>query len=129
MAIEGHDAEALLKMLQLTPLFPHDYLRLRSELLEPARAHLWVEDCAALRDSEPRGLLSLLDDPECPGLNAMVQALNPKARCRPIANSGRRGSGPVWEISIEDGAEPVPAPDEAAFIARSTVSSIDLERS
>jgi hypothetical protein len=129
MAIEGDDAEAMLKMLQLTPLFPHDYLRLRSELLGPDRAHLWVEDCAALRDSEPRGLLSLLDDPECPGLNTMVQALNPKARCRPIANSGHRGSGPAWEICIEDGAEPAPEPDEAAFIARSTVSNIDLERS
>ena len=128
MAIDGDDLEAVLKMLQLSPLFPHDYLRLRSELPEPGRAHLWVEECTALRDSEPRGLLSLLGDPECPGLNAMVQALNPRARCRPIADSGRRGPGPVWEIRIDEDAEPAPPPAEAAFIARSSVSSIDLER-
>ena len=82
MAIQGDDAAAVLKMLQLNPVFPQDYLRLRFELLGPKRAAFWVADCPALADREPKGLLSLLDDPESPGLNAMVQAVNPKARCR-----------------------------------------------
>jgi hypothetical protein len=129
MGVAGDDAEAVLKMLQLTPLLPHDYLRLGYELLGPERALFWVEECAALRDREPRGLLSLFDDRECPGLNAMVQAVNPRARCRPIEDGTRPTAGARWEIQIDSGATPATPPEEAAFIARSSVSRIDLERS
>ena len=116
-------------MLQLHPVLPRDYLRLGFEQVDAWRGFFWLEDCAALEDDEPRGLLSLLDDPDCPGLDAMVQAVNPRARCRPV-EAGERGAGRrTWEIVVDDAAEPIAEPSEAAFIARSTVSGVDLERS
>ncbi len=127
LAIEGDDAGAILKTLQLHPLWPRDYLELGFEQVDARRGFFWLEDCAALEDDEPRGLLSLLDDPECAGLDAMVQAVNPRARCRP-ADPGARGSGGrAWEVVVDEAAEPATQPSEAAFLARSTVSGVDLE--
>ena len=128
LAIEGDDAGAILKTLQLHPVLPRDYLRLGFEQVDARRGVFWLEDCAALEDDEPRGLLSLLDDPDCPGLDAMVQAVNPRATCRPVAAGGRGSGRRTWEIVIDDAAEPAAEPSEAAFIARSTVSGVDLER-
>ena len=91
LAIGGVDVAGILKMLQVHPLLPHDYLRLRFELRDSQSGRFWVEDCAALDDAEPRGFLSLLDDPECPGLGAMVQAMNPRARCRRLDSGARLG--------------------------------------
>ncbi len=127
LAIQGDDAAAILKLLQLHPVFPRDYLRMGFELFDATRGAFWLEDCAALTDDEPRGLLSLLDDPECPGLNAMVQAVNPRARCRPLDPASRKSSELAWEVIVDYSAEPAPEPSEARFVAQSTVSGAQLE--
>ena len=129
MAIEGDDAASVLKLLQLHPVFPRDYLRMGFELIDRTRAAFWIEDCAALEDPEPRGFLSLLDDPACPGLNAMVQAVNPRARCRRVDPASRAAAALAWEIGIDPDAEPAPEPNEARFLARSTVAAARLELS
>jgi hypothetical protein len=127
MGITGTDAGSLLKMLQLHPLLPRDYLRLAFERVDDARAAFWVEDCVALHDEEPRGLLSLLDEPDCPGLNAMVAALNPVARCRPMDPAGLGAGRHAWEISIDPNRPDAVDPGEAAFLQRSTAARADLE--
>lgn len=125
LAIEGDGVASILKALQLHPVFPADYLRMGFELVDAARGNFWLEECTALGDDEPRGFLSLLDDPACPGLNAMVQAINPRARCRLLGAPG--SSRPRWEVIVDAQAEPAPEPAEARFVALSTVSRFQLE--
>ena len=66
--------------------------------------------------------------PDCPGLDAMVQAVNPRARCRPVEPGARSAGRRTWEVVVDEAAEPAAEPREAAFIARSTASAVDLER-
>ncbi len=125
--IAGDDAAALLKMLQVHPIFPPDYTRWGFELLDPSCGRFWLRDCEGCEDEEPRGFLSLLDDPACPGLDAMVQAVNPRARCRPVDPSGHPGARLAWEVRIDEAAAAAEDPPESAFLARSTVTSAQLE--
>ncbi len=55
----------------------------------------------------------------------MVQAINPRARCRLLDAPG--SSRPSWEFIIDAQAEPAPEPAEARFVALSTVSRFQLE--
>jgi hypothetical protein len=127
MRIEGGDAAAILKTLQLHPLLPRDYLRLGFELAAADRGFFWLEDCAALDDDEPKGLLSLLDDPECPGFAALVEAVNPRARCGPVDAAGRGAARQAWEVIVDENAEPAAPPREVGFVEHSTVSRFSFE--
>jgi hypothetical protein len=126
MGIEGGDAAAILRMLQLHPIFPRDYTRLGFELVDADRGRFWLEDCAALDDEEPRGFLSFLEDPNCPGLDAMVQAVNPRARCRliPAPNENARLA---WEVTVDERAVAATEPEEARMLDHSTVTGFRFE--
>jgi hypothetical protein len=126
MRIEGSNAAAILQMLQLHPIFPRDYTRLGFELVDANRGRFWLEDCVALGDEEPRGFLSFLDDPDCPGFNAMVQAMNPRARCRliPAPNDDARLA---WEVSVDEAAVAAKEPEEARLLDHSTVTGFRFE--
>jgi hypothetical protein len=127
MAIGGDDAAAILKVLQLHPAFPHDYARLGFELSDSRRGAFWLEECAALDDAEPRGFFSLLDRTGCPGLDAMVQALNPRARCRPVDPGFCDAARLAWELVIDGSAPPAEEPAEAGFLQRGYATDFDLE--
>ena len=116
LGIGGDDVASILRTLQVHPVFPRDYLRLGFALEDDSRGRFWVEDCAALEDAEPKGLLTLLDDPACPGLDAMVQAVNPRARCRTLE------PGRVFEVVVDADADPAQPPAEARFVELSTVA-------
>lgn len=110
--MKGDDMGAILKMLQVDPALPHDYLDCGCHRSSPDRGHFWINDCDGLRDGAVRGWLSLLDDPEAPGFDAVVAAVNPRAICRPIApkavEAWTDGVKPdrAWEIVIDETAEP-----------------------
>jgi hypothetical protein len=109
--ITGDDMEAILKTLQVEPAFPHEYVRFGCALVDPRRGYFWVEECEALADEHPRGWLEVLDDAAAAGLDAVVGAVNSKARCYPIdaAALAARGTRPLraWRIEIDDANEPL----------------------
>jgi len=103
LGIEGDDMGSILKTLQVDPAFPRDYLRSGAELVDERRGRFWIDECEALAPGEPEAWLALLEDAERPGFDALVAALNPRARCRPA----RGGPGRLaWEIEIDPAAEP-----------------------
>ena len=111
LRIEGDDIDALLKTLQVDPAFPHEYVRLGCERVDGRRGRFWIEPCAALAENEPEAWLALLED-ERPGFEALVNTVNPQARCRALApelvDAGDRGVLLAWEIEIDPSAEPRP---------------------
>ena len=109
LSIQGNDMGAILKTLQVDPAFPHDYVQFGCELVDEKRGYFWINECAMLSDDEPRAWLSLLSHKDSPGFDAVVTAMNPKARCLPKDPTGLASPGarPVyaWEIVIDDDAE------------------------
>ncbi|MEE8581893.1 MAG: hypothetical protein V3T33_09920, partial [Myxococcota bacterium] len=119
--IDGDDMAAILKTLQVDPAFPPDYLRLRCELQDARRGRVWIDDCDAIAPGEPGAWLQLLDDPEQPGFDASVCAVNPRARCRPATPPP--GAKLAWEIEIDPAAEPREESPMAAAVRHSNAAS------
>jgi hypothetical protein len=126
MGIAGDGAEAILKVLQLHPAFPPDYAHLGFELLDESRGRFWVEDCDALREEDARSWFALLDEKPSPALDAMVQAVNPRARCVPVKPPGRARL--AWDVVVQPTAEPVPEPPEVAIVRFSGASRFEFAR-
>jgi hypothetical protein len=115
--IEGDDVPAILKTLQLDPAFPPGYVRIGAEVLDARRGRFWVEDCEAVQAGEPAAWLALLLDAERPGFDAVVAAINPRARVR-------SGGRPLhWEIEIDPEAEPRPESPLANVVRASNVAA------
>jgi hypothetical protein len=112
LGIRGDDMAAILKTLQVEPAFPHEYVRFACELVDDRRGVFSLHDCDALADAAPRGWLEVLEDRSALGLDAVVAAVNPRARCRRLdpAALAARGARPVraWAIDIDDANEPLP---------------------
>jgi hypothetical protein len=108
LGIPGTGAEAILKVLQLHPAFPPAYASLGFERLDRDRGRLWIDDCDALNEGDACSGFALLDEKPSPALDAMVQAVNPQARCLPVKPPGRARL--AWEVVVEPGSEPAAAP-------------------
>jgi hypothetical protein len=110
LGIQGDNMEAILKMLQVDPSFPHDYVDSGCRLVNEKRGYFWINECAAVAEGEPGGWLVLLCDAEAPGFDAAIEAVNPKARCRPVdpadLNSVAAKPKYAWELIIDDDAKP-----------------------
>jgi hypothetical protein len=120
MAISGDGAEAILKVLQLHPAFqPAEYIRLGFELASDSRGRFWISECDALSEEDNLSWLALLGDSPNPALDAMVQAVNPRARCIPVKPSGLERL--AWEVVVDAAAEPAAEPKEVKFVRRSGV--------
>lgn len=110
LGIRGDDMTAILKTLQVDPAFPHEYVRVGCSLVDDRRGAFWIEECDGLRDVGPRGWLELLEDEDAPGLDAVVAAVNPRARCHRIepVTVATGGAKPAlaWSIVIDDAHAP-----------------------
>ena len=126
MGIAGDGAEAILKMLQLHPALPPEYTRLGFEPLDESRGRFWIEDCDALNEEDAGSWFALLDEKPNPALDAMVQAVNPRARCIPVKPPGRARL--AWEVVVEPTAEPAPEPPEVAIVRFSGASRFEFAR-
>ena len=125
-AIAGDNMGAILKILQLNPFLPRDYLDLHYELLDENTGRVWLGDCTALEEPLPRGLVSLLThNPETPGFDAMAQAVNPRARIQRIEHSNIQGARTAWELRIDHEVEPAIASDLADLVAGADLAAID----
>ncbi len=112
LSIGGDDMAAILKTLQVEPAFPHEYVRFGCELIDARRGVFWLDDCDGLVDDAPRGWLEVLEAAAAPGLDAVVAAVNPRARCQRLDPTAiaRRGTRPLqaWSIEIDDANQPLP---------------------
>lgn len=108
--MQGDDMGAILKMLQVDSVFPPEYVKRGYKLVDDRHGYFWIEDCALLKDDPDRGWLTLITEVEAPGFDAVVAAVNPKARCRSIAPAQLPAVGGnvayAWELVIDDTAEP-----------------------
>ncbi len=120
LGIGGSDMAAILKTLQVDPGLPHEYLRFGCALDSPTSGRFWLEDCDALADGEPEAWLALLDDPDRPGFEPVITAVNPRARLTP---TGKR----AWRIEIDPNAEPRAEAPMANAVRVSNVSRFDLD--
>jgi hypothetical protein len=120
MRIEGDDLAAIVAVLRLHPAFVPGYLRLGVTPAVGGRARLWIEDCDALDEGDGFSWYALLGDAPHPALDAMVQAVNPRARCLPTAPRGRERL--AWDVVIDDGGQPAATPAEVTRLAASTTA-------
>lgn len=106
--IEGSDMAAILKILQVDPYLPREFLDVGLALIDDHCGEVWINDCAALNDSGPRGLIDALLDAQNPGLLYPVRAVNPKATVTAIDPTQLRNRTPgarlAFRISIDDAA-------------------------
>ncbi len=127
LGIEGDDVASILKTLQVDPAFPREYLRTGCSLRDDARGCFWIEACEAAAEGEPEAWLALLHDPDEPGFDAVVTAVQPRARLRPLDPSAvPEARGPVvaaWEILVDASAAPRPEPPLANAVRASNASS------
>jgi len=113
MKVEGNDVAAIFKSLQMDPGFPHQYMDVHYEVVSEKQGFFWLNYCGALADVEPWGearVVSMCHHIEDPTFDATMQAVNPKAKCRPVHRPPRdpKDRKPVchWEVTIDDDAVP-----------------------
>lgn len=112
MGIDGADANALAKLLQLHPAFhPRAYVDFHVERAGDA-VHCWIGECAALSEGDCYSWFALLGPQPHRALDAIARTLNQRARCRPLQVANARAA---WSIMIDPDAEPTPEPPEVAL--------------
>ncbi|NQX88717.1 MAG: hypothetical protein HRT77_08630 [Halioglobus sp.] len=124
--ITDDDMSAILKILQLNPFLPKEYLAMRFELISASQGRVWLEDCAALHEPLERGLVSLLThQPATPGFDAMVTAVNPLARVSQIDTNTTTPSIVAWDIHIDSANTPATGSELAGLVAGSDLMHLD----
>ncbi|MBW2496344.1 MAG: hypothetical protein JRF61_03635 [Deltaproteobacteria bacterium] len=109
--IQGDDIETLAKVFQLHPNFqPRTYIDFRIEVTGERTARITIGDCPALHEETPHGWFAQLSEEPHPAIEAIARQVNPRAICRPAADSsdGRF----AWDIEIDPSAEPAEEPGE-----------------
>jgi hypothetical protein len=126
MGIAGDDAAAILKLLQLHPAFVDGYAPVRVEAVDAGRGRFWIEDGDAFREEAPQSWFALLSAAPQRALDAMVQAVNPRARCLPAAAPA--GARLAWDVVIDPTAAPAPEPAEVALVRLTGAASFTFQR-
>jgi hypothetical protein len=133
MGIEGDDVAAIFKVFQLDPGFPHHYMDVRYQVIDPNRGHFSLASCGALADVEPfgeRAVTGMCHTIEDGTFDVTAQAVNPKARVRPIHRPprGPAASGPVcgWEVVIDDDTATLPEAQITAATRGTTAATFEF---
>ena len=120
LEIKGDGIADVLKVLQVDPALPPEYVRRGAALDSATSGRFWIEECEANAPGEPDGWLALLEDRESPGIDAVAAAVNPRARLTPI---GRL----AWKLEIDPRAEPRAESPMANAVRVSNVARFELE--
>ncbi len=127
MGIEGDDAAAIAKVLNLHPHFhPRTYVDWSVALPRPGVARVAIRPCPVLDEGDVYSWFATLGEDEHPALNAIVGAINPKARCVPTATEN--GESLAWNVVIEASEEPRPEPSEVGLARLSRGATFALEQ-
>jgi hypothetical protein len=130
---EGDSVEAIFKGMQIDIGAPPQFMDFRYQVTDHGHGEFWLDCCGALMDVEPMGedfVVSMCHDIEDPTFDATAAATNPRARMRPIHRPPRipadRTPHCRWEVTIDEGADPLPEPAQAERIAQSRAASLPL---
>lgn len=115
MNIQGDGVPAIFKQLQLDPGFAQHYMDVEYEVVDERHGFFQLRSCGALLDVEPygeravRGMCHTIEDGT---FDATAQAVNPKARIRPVHRPPRAPAARIpvcrWEVIIDDDTEVLP---------------------
>jgi hypothetical protein len=119
LGIAGDGVEAVLKVLQYHPAFLPGYVDVRLERSARDRGRLSIGDCDALREGDGFSWFALLDASPHPALDAMVRAIDDRARCVPAAPAS--GARFAWDVVV-DGAAAPERPEVAMVAATGTAA-------
>ncbi|MHB8438892.1 MAG: hypothetical protein ACYDD4_07000 [Acidimicrobiales bacterium] len=126
LGIEGDGIEAIFKVLQVDPGFPHHYMDVRYEVVDDHHGYFELASCGALLDVEPWGerlVTGMCHTIEDGTFDVTAQAVNPKARVRPVHRPPRVPSDRMphcrWEVVIDDDTATLPEADITA-VTRAT---------
>lgn len=125
--IDGDDVEAIFKVLQLDPGFPHHYMDVHYEVVDERHGSFELRSCGALTDVEPwgeRAVTGMCHTIEDGTFDVTAQAVNPKARIRHVHRPPRVPADRVpvcrWELVIDDDTETL---EEAAITTMTRATS------
>jgi hypothetical protein len=121
MRLDGDGVDAIAALVRLHPAFVPVYAAIDVGVADQSRGRLAVGDCEALREGDAYGWLALLGGAAHPALDAMVQAVNPRARCLPA--TPRNGERLAWDVVVDAALEPAPLPREAAMVAAANTAA------
>jgi hypothetical protein len=123
MKIPGDDAAAMAKILQLHPVFfPRTYVDLTVEVVDDGRVRFAIGPCAALDEADGFTWFSYLGAGSDRALDAIVQAVNPRASCRAVATRGTERF--AYEAVIDPAALPAREAPEMALGKISTGATV-----
>jgi hypothetical protein len=114
LASPGDGVEAIAAVLGLHPAFVPGYSGVRITVAGE-RARIGLEDCEALCEGDGYSWSALLDDGAPRGLDAMVRAVNPRARCIPAPPGGAERL--AWDVLIDGGTASPETPPEVAMVS------------
>src|SRR5262249_36556230 len=96
LGIAGDGVDAILAVLRLHPAFVPAYTAVGTERTSELRGRLTLADCDALREDDAYSWYATLADAAHPALDAMVEAVNPRARCVPTIPPA--GTRLAWDV-------------------------------
>ena len=121
MGIDGDGIDAIVATLRLHPAFMPVYAPLEVTTGSTDRGRLALADCEALHENDAYGWYAILGDGAEPALDAMVQAVNPRARCEPATPRGPERF--AWDIVVDRAAKPATPPREVQMVAGANTAS------
>jgi hypothetical protein len=123
LRIDGDDAWAIAKILQVHPVFfPRTYVDLRVEVVDDQRVRFAMDACPALDEGDGLTWFAQLGGGADRALDAIVQAVNPRAACRAVAT--RDSERFAYEAVIDANATPAREAPEIALGKISTGASV-----
>ena len=130
---EGTDVATIFKGMQLDIGAPPEFMDFRYLVHDSHHGEFWLDHCGALMDVEPMGdeyVTAMCHTIEDPTFDATATATNPRAQVRPIHRPPRqpahRHPHCHWTVTIDEAADPLPDPPQAALLRAVTAATIDL---
>jgi hypothetical protein len=127
LAIEDSGIEEVAKVFQLHPHFhPRTYADFRVVLTGSDSARISLGDCAALQEGDDYSWFAGLGGEAHPALDAIAGAIDPRARCHPVASPG--DARWAWDVVIDPASEPQQDPPELKLAGISRGASWEFEQ-
>lgn len=121
MRIDGDGIDAIVRLIQVHPAFVPVYAPVDVAAGSGDRGRLSVADCEGLHEGDAYGWYALLADGAQPALDAMVQAVNPRARC--VAATPKGPERFAWDVVVDRAAEPATPPREVQMVAAANTAT------
>ena len=114
LEIETPDAAAIARLLRLHPMFwPRTYVDLRVEVVDESTVRFALGPCPVLEEADGFTWFSQLGGAGDRALDAIVQAVDPRAACRAVAT--RDDERHAYEAVIDPSAPPAKEAPEIAL--------------